>query len=151
MRERQQRGSKDQAELRHSPRHLDTKVVSHDTSHSNKNTPQEKRQLYSEGLKSRANRIVYQSVFSQTKDYKYIFITFGQTPHSNNHPTGNNGSPVEQPRHETSHCPPQAGSPRDQGACHLQTFSRRDSPPSDNPAAILQMIAQFLVPVYQLV
>ena len=42
---------KEQAVPRHSPRHLDTKVVSHDTSHSNKNTPQEHRQLYSEAVK----------------------------------------------------------------------------------------------------
>ena len=121
---------------RHSPRHLNTKVVSHDTSHSNKNTPQEQRQLYSEAVKSRAKPIVYQPVLSQTS-------------HSKHHPTGNNGSPVEQLRHETLRCPPQASSPRDQGACHLQTSSRRESPSSDNPAAILQMIAQLLVPIYQ--
>ena len=121
---------------RHSPRHLNTKVVSHDTSHSNKNTPQEQRQLYSEAVKSRAKPIVYQPVLSQTS-------------HSKHHPTGNNGSPVEQLRRETLRCPPQASSPRDQGACHLQTSSRRESPSSDNPAAILQMIAQLLVPIYQ--
>ena len=121
---------------RHSPRHLNTKVMSHDTSHSNKNTPQEQRQLYSEAVKSRAKPIVYQPVLSQTS-------------HSKHHPTGNNGSPVEQLRHETLRCPPQASSPRDQGACHLQTSSRRESPSSDNPAAILQMIAQLLVPIYQ--
>ena len=126
---------KEQAVPRHSPRHLDTKVVSHDTSHSNKNTPQEQRQLYSEAVKSRANPIVYQPVLSQTS-------------HSKHHPTGNNGSPVEQLRHETLRCP-QASSPRDQGACHLQTSSRWESPSSDNPAAILQMIAQLLVPIYQ--
>ena len=110
---------KEQDVPRHSPRHLDTKVVSHDTSHSNKNTPQEQRQLYSEVVKSRANPIVYQPVLSQTS-------------HSKHHPRGNNGSPVEQLRHD----------PRDQGACPLQTSSRRESPSSDNPAAILQMTAQ---------
>ena len=127
---------KEQAVTRHSPRHLDTKIMSHDTSHSNKNTPQEQRQLHSEAVKSRAKPIVYQRVLSQTS-------------HSKHHPKGNNGSPVEQLRHETLCCPPQASSPRDQGTCHLQTSSRRESPSSDNPAAILQMIAQLLVPIYQ--
>ena len=42
------------------------KSCPHDTSHSNKNTPQEQRQLYSEAVKSRAKPIVYQPVLSQT-------------------------------------------------------------------------------------
>jgi len=50
---------KEQDVSRLSPRHFDTKVVSRDTSHLNKNTPQEQRQLYSEAVKSRANPIVY--------------------------------------------------------------------------------------------
>ena len=48
---------------------------------------------------------------------------------------------------KTLRCPPQASSPRDQGACPPPKHPLVGNPrPSDNPAAILQMIAQLFGP-----
>ena len=111
---------KEQDVPRHSPRHLDTKVVSHDTSHSIKNTPQEHRQLYSEAVKSRANTIRRETMVRQSNNssMKHYAVSL-RLSHR-----------VIRERVTSKH--PLVGNPR-----------------LPNPAAILQMIAQLLVPIYQ--